>query len=91
MGSDDDLSSDVSMDGSSSLLLSFNDSSYDISDDGDDYPSVSENANKEDDDSTCHSYSHDVPPAIDDSLFELEYLQDLHFLQQSTFQLKNNN
>ena len=79
MSPDDDLSSDV------------NDLSYDISDGGDDYPSVSESANKEDDDSTCHSYSHDVPPAIYDSLFELEYLQDLHFLQQSTFQLKNDN
>jgi hypothetical protein len=91
MDPDNDLSSDVSMDGSSSSLLSSYDSSYDISGDGDDNPSDSESANEEEDDSTCQSHSHDVPPVIHDSLLELEYLQDLHFLQQSTFWLKNEN
>ena len=44
MGRDNDLTSDVSMDGSILLNLSFDDSSssYDISNDGDDYPSDSE-------------------------------------------------
>jgi hypothetical protein len=32
-----------------------------------------------------------VPPAVNDSLLELENFQDLRFLQQSTFQFKNDN
>ena len=86
MGPDDDLSSDVSMDGSISSNLSFDDSSssYDISDDGDNSPSDSNSANKEDDDSTGHFCSLNVPPAVNDSLFELDNIQGLHFLQQST-------
>jgi hypothetical protein len=81
------------MDGSISSNLSFDDSSssYEISDDGDDYPSDSKSANKEDDDSTGHSCSLDVPSAVHDSLFKLDNFQDLHFLQQSTFQFKNDN
>ena len=93
MGLDDDLSSDVSMDGSISLNLSFDDSSssYDKSDYGHDSPSDSDSTNKEDDDSNGHFCSLNVPPAVNDSLFELDNFQDLHFLQQSTFQFKNDN
>jgi hypothetical protein len=32
-----------------------------------------------------------VPPAVNDSLFKLDDFQDLHFLQQSTLQFKNDN
>jgi len=93
MGCDDDLTSDVNMDRSISSNMSFDDSSlsHDMSDDGDDYPSDSESANKEVDDSTGHFRSHDAPSAVNESLFKLDNFQDLHFLQQSTFQIKNDN
>ncbi len=93
MGLDDELSYDVSMHDSISSKLSFDDSSssYEISDDGDVSLSDSDSANKEDGDSTEHFCSLNVPPAVNDSLFELDDFQDLHFLQQSTLQFKNDN